>query len=136
VTRGLNTDEVAEPDAFAIEATIAAFTAAEPWLEELRAYIQQNKAYATDTIHTGIPGPRVVSSHATYLLWIDCDTLTDDTTELCRFLRHKTGLVLSEGAAHGGDGKRFIRMNVACPRTRLDDGPARLWAGVDAYRAA
>lgn len=135
VTRGLNTDEVAEPNAFAIEATVAAFTAAEPWLEELRAYIQQNKRYATDVIHTGIRGLRVVPSHATYLLWIDCGTLTDNTTDLCEFLRHRTGLVLSEGAAYGGEGKRFIRMNVACPRERLDDGLARLWAGVEAYRA-
>ena len=38
VNRGLNTDEVAEPNAFAIEATIAAFTKGEPWLSLIHIY--------------------------------------------------------------------------------------------------
>ena len=39
VWRALNTDEVAEPNVFAIGAAIAAFTKGEDWLEELRAYL-------------------------------------------------------------------------------------------------
>lgn len=39
VWRALNTDEVAEPNAFAITAAVAAFTKGEPWLEELRKYL-------------------------------------------------------------------------------------------------
>ena len=43
VNRGINTDEVAEPNAFAIEATIAAFTKGEPCLNELIEYLAENK---------------------------------------------------------------------------------------------
>ena len=43
VWRGLNTDEVAEPNVFAVEAAIAAFEHGADWLEALRAYIQENK---------------------------------------------------------------------------------------------
>ena len=39
VWRALNTDAVAEPNAFAITAAVAAFTKGEPWLEELRKYL-------------------------------------------------------------------------------------------------
>lgn len=44
VNRGLNTDEVAEPNALAMEATIAAYTKGEAWLDELRSYIRQKSA--------------------------------------------------------------------------------------------
>ena len=43
VWRGLNTDEVAEPNVFAVDAAIAAFTKGEPWLNALREYIAENK---------------------------------------------------------------------------------------------
>ena len=45
VTRwsALNTDEVAEPNAFAIEAAIAAFTKGEGWLDALREYLAENR---------------------------------------------------------------------------------------------
>ena len=43
VWRALNTDEVAEPNAFAVQAAIAAFTKGEEWLDELRQYIFENK---------------------------------------------------------------------------------------------
>ena len=46
VWRGLNTDEVAEPNVFAIDATVAAFTEGEEWLEELRSYLSENKQFA------------------------------------------------------------------------------------------
>lgn len=43
VWRGLNTDEVAEPNVFAIEAAVVAFTKGEQWLEKLREYISEKK---------------------------------------------------------------------------------------------
>lgn len=50
VWRGLNTDEVAEPNAFAVTAAIAAFTRGDEWLGELRKYIEENKQAAAGFI--------------------------------------------------------------------------------------
>lgn len=50
VNRGINTDEVAEPNSFAICATKAAFNQSEDWLNELNQYIQNNKDYAISFI--------------------------------------------------------------------------------------
>ena len=44
--RALNTDEVAEPNAFAVDAAVAAFTKGGPWLDALREYIAGNKQLA------------------------------------------------------------------------------------------
>jgi cystathionine beta-lyase len=54
VERGLNTDEVAEPNVFAIPAAVAAYSYGSRWLDELRAYLYENKRLvrqylATDT---------------------------------------------------------------------------------------
>ena len=126
VNRALNTDEVAEPNAFAVDAAIAAFTQGGEWLDALRAYIDGNKQLAEEFIRREIPQIRVTPSEATYLLWLDCSALTEDSRELAARIREKTGLYLSDGAQYGGTGVRFLRMNLACPRSFVEDGLERL----------
>lgn len=129
VNRGINTDEIAEPNAFAMEGTIAAFTKGKPWLEALRLYLQQNIDDAANFIADALPELKVVPAGATYLLWIDCRKLTEDTDRLADFLRAETGLFLSSGHAYGQAGAGFLRMNIACPKDRLTDALHRLKAG-------
>lgn len=130
VNRALNTDEVAEPNVFAIQAAIAAFQHGEPWLDALREYLYENKRLARDYIAEQIPGVKVVDSEATYLLWLDCSALCSDTKALAEQIRQRTGLYLSDGVQYGRTGEAFLRLNIACPRTRLQDGLRRLRAGV------
>ncbi|WP_125142367.1 MalY/PatB family protein [Clostridium transplantifaecale] len=130
--RALNTDEVAEPNAFAIDAAIAAFTRGDEWLDALRAYLADNRLLVRDFLEKEIPEVGLVPSHATYLLWLDCSRITGDAAEFCRYLRSETGLYLSAGIAYGSNGKRFLRMNIACPASLLKDGLGRLKAGVKA----
>lgn len=134
VWRGLNTDEVAEGNAFAADAAIAAFTRGGPWLDELRAYLYENKQAVRDFLAAELPEIRLTPSEATYLLWLDCGALCDDAAPLAGFIRARTGLYLSEGGQYGGAGKRFLRMNIACPRSRLLDGLDRLKRGVTAWQ--
>lgn len=133
VWRGLNTDEVAEPNAFAIQAAVAAFTRGGEWLDELRIYLHENKVWTAQYIQKEIPRLKVVASQATYLMWLDCSGLTDSSEELADVIRESTGLYLSEGGQYGGDGTHFLRLNVACPRSVLEDGLNRLKKGVEAY---
>ena len=95
--RRLNTDEVAEPNAFAMCATIAAFTCGADWLDELRVYIEENKKYVTDFIAREIPQMKVVPSEATYLMWLDCQAYTKDSNKLYAFIRKESGLYLASG---------------------------------------
>ena len=128
--RALNTDEVAEPNAFAVDATVAAFTKGRAWLEELRKYLQQNKEYVREYIDRELPQLSLVSAEATYLLWIDCGRLTTSSPEFTEFIRETTGLYLSEGAEFGGNGESFVRMNIACPMEIVKDGMERLKKGI------
>ena len=133
VNRGINTDEVAEPNAFAIEATIAAFTKGEPWLNELIEYLAENKRVVQKFIHNELPSLNLIHSDATYLLWIDCSSITKDSLDFCKFIRKETGLYVSSGHVYGSNGGHFIRMNIACQRERVEDGLSRLKVGVDKY---
>ena len=133
VWRGLNTDEVAEPNSFAVEAAVVAFTKGDAWLDALRAYIQENKNHVENFLKKEVPQIRPVPSEATYLLWLDCRKMQGCATEFTQYLREYKGLYLSEGRQYGESGKFFIRMNIACPRSWLEDGIKRLVDGILSY---
>ncbi len=126
VWRALNTDEVAEPNVFAMTASIAAYEHGEKWLDELREYLYLNKKTVHGFIEKNIPEINIVNSHATYLLWLDCSKICENTDALADDIRAKTGLYLSKGSAFGKGGEAFLRMNTACPKRTLDDGLGRL----------
>ena len=126
VDRGLNTDEVAEPNVFAIEAVLAAFRYGDQWLDELREYIYENKQLVWDFIKKELPDVHVIISDSTYLLWLDCSAYESDSEKLEELIREKTGLWLCAGKEYGGEPDGFLRMNIACPRSRVMDGLERL----------
>lgn len=134
VSRGLNTDEVAEPNVFAAIAPIAAFTCGGEWLDALREYLWENRRFAEDYIRREIKGISAVPAKATYLLWLDCRNIIGDGTEFCRFVRSHSGLYLSDGNEYR-NGEGFLRMNLACPRKQVEDGLKRLKESVPAYEA-
>lgn len=130
VNRGLNTDEVAEPNVFATVGAIAAFEKGEEWLEELRVYLAENKAFLRNYMQEKLQQIKVVPSNATYLLWLDVSAITGDATELVEFIRKDSGLYLTEGEEYGACGKSFIRWNTACPRSLLIEGLERFESSV------
>ena len=130
VWRALNTDEVAEPNVFAGIAAAAAFRHGGPWLDALRAYLCENKQFAARYLAENVPAVRWVRSEATYLMWLDVSALPD-AANFARVLRGRTGLYLTGGAVYRGNGADFLRMNIACPRVRLEDGLERLKRGVE-----
>ena len=133
VNRGLNTDEVAEPNVFATIAPVAAFEYGSIWLNKLRNYLWENRMYAEDYIKTKIPDVSAVKAEATYLLWIDCRQVIGNSSELCRFLRKETGLYLSDGKEYR-NGEGFLRMNLACQSEKVIDGMERLKQGIEKYK--
>lgn len=126
VWRGLNTDEVAEPNFFAISANIAAFKYGEEWVNQLNEYLFNNKDFVENFINKNIPSLKVIHSDATYLVWIDISSISNDSVSFCKNLRESTGLYVSEGEEYGTNGKKFIRMNIATSRKNVLDGLNRL----------
>lgn len=135
IDRGINNDEIAEPNIFAIDAAVTAFTKGEPWLNELLKQLAANKRSVTTFLSNELPEVTVASGAATYLMWLDVSAVANDSVALCNFIRQKTGLFLSDGVEYGGNGNLFVRMNVACPDAELQDGLERLKRGIKAFLA-
>ena len=134
IWRALNTDEVAEPNAFAVTAAETAFEKGGDWLDELREYLWENRRIVTEALKAEIPDVFVVEGDATYLLWIDVSALPGNSMEIAGFLRKKTGLYLTGGMQYGTGGEHHLRMNIACPKELLNDGASRLVRGLKLYR--
>ena len=130
VRKALRTDHITSPSCFAVEAAIAAFAKGGSWLDALCAYVAENKRLVRSFVERELQDIRVTPSAATYLLWLDCGQLTEDSEEFVKFLRKETGLYVNAGSIYNGDGNRFLRMNVACPRSMVEDGLQRLQKGV------
>lgn len=121
VWRGLNTDEVAEPNAFAIDAAVAAFTQGGPWLDELCAYLWENRKAAVAFIEKELPMLHPVDANATYLMWLDCTSITTKPGVLAKWIRETTGLFVSAGDDYR-QANGFLRINLACPKAQVMEG--------------
>ena len=135
VNRGLNSDEVAEPNLLAIPGTIAAYEHGHDWLEALIKQLNVNFTYAEEFINKNLPQVKVVAGAATYLIWLNVSQVSSDSQKLADFLEKTTGLVLSPGSIYRGNGHDFLRMNLACPLTMVKDGLERLKVGLTDYLA-
>lgn len=132
VWRGINTDEIAEPNTFAIQSAIAAFNC-DYWVDSLREYVFENRDIISKYLKENLPKLHLIASDATYLLWIDFSEITSNTKEFCTFLREKTGLYITEGEEYGKTGEAFVRVNVACQREKIYDFCNRLSTGYNLY---
>lgn len=135
VNRAINTDEVAEPNVFAAIAPVVAYNEGGEWLDELNKYLWENRKFAENFIKENIKGVFPIKAEATYLMWVDCTSVSTNSKELCDFIREKTGLFVTGGDVYrNADG--FMRVNIACPRSVLEDGLNRLKTGIEQYLLA
>lgn len=122
VNRGLNNEELAEPNLTAIPGSIAAYRQGAPWLKELKKYLLSNRQLVANTITDF----KLVSGPSTYLLWLDASRFNTTSDELANQIREKTGLILSPGSIYRGNGDQFLRMNIAYPKSVIEEALYRL----------
>ncbi len=130
--RTLRACGIHDPNVFCLEAVKAAYEHGEPWLRELLAYLEKNDAFLRQFVETEIPPLRVIRAEGTYLAWLDCRSLGLDIKTLERLLLDRARLVLNQGYTFGPGGEGFIRLNMGCPRSMLEDGLGRLARAVKA----
>ncbi|TDL78595.1 MalY/PatB family protein [Peribacillus frigoritolerans] len=111
---------------FGITGMEAAYTYGAPWLEELTAYLEGNVNTVTSFIAEKLPELKVIQPDSTYLVWIDCRSLSKTDAELKALLLEKGRLALEEGTKYGPGGEGFVRMNIGCPRSVVLEGLTRL----------
>ncbi len=131
VWRGLNTDEVAEPNFFAIAASIGAYEDGDAWVDQLNEYIYDNKKVFIEMLNKNAPSLYVVPSNATYLLWVDISSLHMDSVSFCNYLLTNFSLRVSDGKEYGSNGDNFIRINMATSKDNVIKCANKLISAID-----
>lgn len=62
----------------------------------------------------------------TYLVWLDFNSFDMSDKEICKIIADKAKVWLDEGNIFGEEGKKFMRINVACPRSILKEALERI----------
>ena len=126
----LGYDDCGEPNAFAQPVLEAAYSKGDSYLDEFNAYIEENKR-CVYVFFKDSP-LKVYSNDFTYLLWIDCSSLTYDASSLAPYFK-KEGVSLIPGEHYGETGKAYLRMNVALPRSVLLEALKRMEKALQKY---
>lgn len=110
----------------------AAYAHGEPWLEEMLAYLRGNHAHFAQSINQATDKVRVLPADSLYLAWMDCRGLGMDAAALDKFMLTKARLWLDKGQKFGIEGHGYMRVNLGCPRSTVDDAIDRLTTALGA----
>ena len=105
---------------FAFTATKAAYTYGAEWLQQMRSYVIENVNFVDEYLKKNIPQIKVYRPQASFLVWLDCRELKLTQPELVQLFEDKAGLALSDGTMFGKEGEGFMRLNIGCPRSILN----------------
>lgn len=131
-----NADGLSSPAVMAVAGHIAAYRAGAPWLDALRDYLYANLHYVAATLNAAFPELNLQPPQATYLAWIDLRPLAVDDQRLQHALIHQYKVAIMPGYTYGDEGRGFLRINVGCPRSKLQQGIEKLIAALRQCRAA
>lgn len=118
--------DIRRNNAFSLVATQAAYNHGEEWLNEFLEYIEGNMDFAIKYIEENMPSLKVKKPEGTYLLWVDFSETGLSDEEVAKALVEKGKVALNNGVAFGVGGKGYQRINLACPRSMVEDGLARI----------
>ena len=105
-----------------LTAMIAAYNEGEEWLEQLKEYLDGNFAYIDAFLKEHLPKAHMVPSEGTYLAWIDFNGYVNgDAEKLEEIMQKKAKVALDEGYIFGDAGRGFERINIATPRSVVED---------------
>jgi len=126
-----NTAMTLGPNLFGLVAMEAAYLYGDEWLEEMLEYLQGNLDITLRYFEEKIPRINIIKPQGTYLIWLDCRALGLEDMALREFMRRKAKVGLDDGFLFGAGGSGFQRMNIACPRSILEEALSRVETAVN-----
>lgn len=101
-------------------ATEAAYRYGKDWLSELKEVLENHINYVVDVFEkeTKI---KVMKPQGTYLIWLDFSAYNISDEELRKLLRDEAKVILNRGLDFGEEGALHARLNVAMPKTLLEE---------------
>jgi len=110
---------------FGTAALEAAYTHGDEWLAQLMVYLKGNYDFLEEFFAKNLPGVKVMKPEATYLIWLDFSAFGLNDEALNQKLIDG-GIGLNRGTQFGKQGSGFMRINIGCPRSILDEALERI----------
>lgn len=89
-------------------------------------YVEDNFKFLKEILEKEIPEIKMIKSEGTFLAWLDLRELNLSPKDIENSLIGKGKILVNQGYSFGAGGEGFIRVNVACPRSVLEEGVNRL----------
>ena len=127
IDRAINIHEVCDLNPFGPVALKAAYNESEEWIDELNQYLWDNYQSLCQFFEKERPLCKVTQLEGTYLVWLDVTRYSNDVEKLCDDLLTREKVWVNPGTMYGAEsGKGYIRINIACPRSRMMEGLERI----------
>ncbi len=111
---------------FGAIASTAGYQQGGKWVDELMQYVQGNFTFLSEFLKKELPDIKLTHPEATYLAWLDFREtgLSDKQIKDKLILEAKLGF--SHGPVFGQGGQGFQRMNLAAPRSIVEEACQRM----------
>ena len=114
------------PNSFGLFMATAAYSPeGAEWLDELLHYIDGNRVIFDKEVNK-IPGLSSMPLEGTYLAWVDFSGTGMEEEEFIYRVQEKAKIAVNHGSTFGTGGEKFLRFNLATPRTIVVEATKRL----------
>ncbi len=113
------------PNQFGMIMTESAYNEGEDWLEELLAYLTENRRIFDEGVNA-IPGLCSMELQSTYLAWVDFSGTGMAMDEVKNRVETVAKIAANYGESFGKGGESFLRFNLGCRRAVVEDAVKRL----------
>lgn len=122
----LDAGEFDSGNMFAANCCSACYEKGEEWLDSMLEYVYGNYMILKNFLEKELPSVKAFDMQASYLAFLDCRALGLPQKELTELFLDKAGLFLNDGSMFGNEGEGFMRMNLGCPSSVLEEALERL----------
>ncbi|MGP8311778.1 MalY/PatB family protein [Enterocloster aldenensis] len=109
-----------------IVAAEAAYSYGADWLDQMRTYLDENYRFTESYFAKNMPEAGFRISEATYLAWVDLGAYLKGVENIPLFFANKAGVLLEGGNMFVENSEGYIRLNLACPRSTVEEGLTRI----------
>lgn len=106
-------------NALSANATLAAFTQGEQWLDGMLQYLQQTNQWISDFLSENAPEIKMYKPEGTYQIWFDFSGLNLSEEQLKTLIFKQAKMGLTPGRWFGADNYNLMRMNIATSRDNI-----------------
>ena len=127
---GVRAGILPETNIFGYVALEAAYRYGDEWLQQVLDYLETNLTFLRLYLKDRIKRIRLIEPQGTYLMWLDCRDFGLDDPSLKKLMREQARVGMNDGYLFGAGGSGFQRMNIACPRSVLEEALRRIETAV------